>query len=163
MYEPNLVAVDSVNAVRAPPLDVVAVRLWPPTALPLLSLTVAVIVALPLLETVVGAALTLTCAGAPALMVTTALPDAFRLRRCCGERYRSDCPAGGVGRAVGAVAVVGHCADRSNSRRANRDGLICHGTRSIHADCYGPGLRCVRSEHIRRNGNGNGRWNRCPA
>jgi hypothetical protein len=57
------------------PLDVEAVKLWALSALPLLSLTIAVIIELPPLETPVGTALTVTSAGTPALMVMIADAD----------------------------------------------------------------------------------------
>ena len=51
------------------PLNVVPVGFKPPTPLSLLSVTIAVIMALPKLETVSGAALSSIAAGGPALML----------------------------------------------------------------------------------------------
>jgi hypothetical protein len=58
--------------VRVPPLNVVPVGVKPPTPLPLLSVTIAVIVALPRLVTVIGTALSAIVAGGPALIAMLA-------------------------------------------------------------------------------------------
>ena len=66
----------AVNAPTAPLPDAIPVKLAPPTPLPLLSVTIAVIVALPRLETVSGDAVSVIAAGGPALITTVAIPEA---------------------------------------------------------------------------------------
>ena len=117
MYAPKILE-SSTKLVMAPSPDVVPVRLTPPTPLPLLSLTVAVMMELARLETVSGIALREIAVGAPALIVMVALPEAFAPVAVAVSVTPTRGTAGGVDRAVRAIAVVcGYCIHGSDLRR----------------------------------------------
>ena len=122
----------------------VAVKVNSPTPLPPLSVTITVTVALPRLVTVIGAALSAIAAGGPASITMFAVLETAASGRCCGEPYVPSGSAGGVGRAIGTVAIVCHSTDASDCRGEREcNGFACHGAHPLNGDGNSTCAGCV--------------------